>query len=95
MAKKFNLGDYLKEDVSRINTNAEQIVLIDLDRIDPDPANFYSLEGIDELAGNIELIGLQQPLRVRPEGDRFTVISACSSRATGRCSYILPSSQAS
>lgn len=75
MAKKFNLGDYLKEDMSRINTNAEQIVYIDLDRIDPDPANFYSLEGIDELAGNIELIGLQQPLRVRPEGERFTVIS--------------------
>ena len=82
MAKKFNLGDYLKtEDVSKINTNAEQIVLIDLDRIDPDPANFYSLEGIDELAGNIELIGLQQPLRVRPEGERFTVISGHRRRA--------------
>ena len=81
MAKKFNLGDYLKEDVSRINTNAEQIVLIDLDGSDPDPANFYSLEGIDELAGNIELIGLQQPLRVRPEGDRFTVISGHRRRA--------------
>lgn len=82
MAKKFNLGDYLKtEDVSRMNTNAEQIVYIDLDRIDPDPANFYSLEGIDELAGNIELIGLQQPLRVRPEGERFTVISGHRRRA--------------
>ena len=81
MAKKFNLGDYLKtEDVSRMNT-AEQIVLIDLDRIDPDPANFYSLDGIDELAGNIELIGLQQPLRVRPEGERFTVISGHRRRA--------------
>lgn len=82
MAKKFNLGDYLKtEDVSRINTTAEQISYIDLDRIDPDPANFYSLEGIDELAGNIELIGLQQPLRVRPEGERFTVISGHRRRA--------------
>ena len=81
MAKTFSLGDYLKtEDVSRMDT-AEQIVLIDLDRIDPDPANFYSLEGIDELAGNIELIGLQQPLRVRPEGDRFTVISGHRRRA--------------
>ena len=77
---KFNLGDYLKtEDVSRINT--EQIVYIDLDRIDPDPNNFYSLDGIDELAGNIELIGLQQPLRVRPDGDRFTVISGHRRRA--------------
>lgn len=81
MAKKaFNIGDYLKTDnVSKSDT--EQIVRIDLDRIDPDPANFYSLEGIDELAGNIELIGLQQPLRVRPEGDRFVVISGHRRRA--------------
>lgn len=80
MAKKFDIGDYLKtENVSRMDT--EQIVYIDLDRIDPDPNNFYSLDGIDELAGNIELIGLQQPLRVRPEGDRFTVISGHRRRA--------------
>ena len=81
MAKKtFNIGDYLKTDnVSKVDT--EQIVRIDLDRIDPDPANFYSLDGIDELAGNIELIGLQQPLRVRPEGDRFVVISGHRRRA--------------
>ena len=80
MAKKFNLGDYLKADaVSELNT--EQIVLIDVDRIDPDPDNFYSLEGIDELAGNIELIGLQQPLRVRPAGERFVIVSGHRRRA--------------
>ena len=80
MAKKFNLGDYLKTDaVSELNT--EQIVLIDVDRIDPDPDNFYSLEGIDDLAGNIELIGLQQPLRVRPNGERFTIVSGHRRRA--------------
>ena len=61
--------------------DTEQIGYIDLDRIDPDPNNFYSLDGIDDLAGNIELIGLQQPLRVRPEGDRFTVISGHRRRA--------------
>lgn len=82
MAKRFDLGDYLRTDeMSKINTGTEQIVYIDLDRIDPDPNNFYSLDGIDELAGNIELIGLQQPLRVRPEGDRFTVISGHRRRA--------------
>lgn len=80
MAKKFNLGDYLKTDaVSELNT--EQIVYIDLDRIDPDPNNFYSLDGIDELAGNIELIGLQQPLRVRPAGERFVIVSGHRRRA--------------
>lgn len=80
MAKKFNLGDYLKdENVSRLDT--EQIVYLDLDRIDPDPANFYSLDGLDELAGNIELIGLQQPLRVRPEGERYVIVSGHRRRA--------------
>lgn len=80
MAKKFNLGDYLKTDgASELNT--EQIVKIDLDRIDPDPNNFYSLEGIDELAANIELVGLLDALRVRPQGERFVIVSGHRRRA--------------
>ena len=80
MAKKFNLGDYLKTDaVSDLNT--EQIVKIDLDRIDPDPNNFYSLEGIDELAANIETVGLLDALRVRPEGERYVIVSGHRRRA--------------
>ena len=74
MAEKFNLASVLG-DVSKLNTETEQIVRIELDRIDPDPDNFDSLEGLDELASNIELIGLQQPLRVRPSGDRFIIVS--------------------
>lgn len=79
----FNLGDYLKEtSVSKTDTGMEQIEYIDLDRIDPDPDNFYSLEGLDELAANIELVGLQQPLRVRPgPGDHVTVVSGHRRRA--------------
>ena len=82
MAKKaFDLGTYLKpENVSKLNTD-EQIVRIDLDLIDPDPANFYSLEGIDELAANIELVGLLDALRVRPNGTRYTVVSGHRRRA--------------
>ena len=82
MAKKaFDLGTYLKpEAVSKLNTD-EQIVRIDLDLIDPDPANFYSLEGIDELAANIELVGLLDALRVRPNGTRYTVVSGHRRRA--------------
>ena len=55
--------------------DTEQIEYIDLDRIDPDPENFYSLDRLDRLAANIELIGLQQPLRVRPgtEAGRYTI----------------------
>ena len=76
MSKKaFNLGDYLRtEPVSKTDT-AEQLVRIPVEDIVPDPGNFYSLDGIEDLAGNIELIGLQQPLRVRPDGKRFIVVS--------------------
>ena len=60
----------------------DQIEYIGIDLLDPDPDNFYSLEGLDELAGNIELIGLQQPLRVRPGKDgRYIVVSGHRRRA--------------
>lgn len=94
MSKGFNLGEYLKDGratarvaptedggVSELNTGREELRYLPLDQIDPDPANFYSLEGLDELAGNIELIGLQQPLRVRPNGERFVVVSGHRRRA--------------
>ena len=76
----FDLSSVLK-DVSDLNTE-EQLVKIELDKLDPDPENFYSLDGLDELAGNIETVGLQQPLRVRPgEGGRFIVVSGHRRRA--------------
>ena len=68
----FNLSDVLK-DVSNLDTilpatgTREQIEYIDIDLINEDPANFYELSAVDELAGNIETIGLQQPLRVRAD----------------------------
>ena len=72
----FNLGDALRA-VSNSGTDREQIEYIKLDLIDEDPNNFYQLTGIDELAANIELCGLQQPIRVRPiEGtDRYMIVS--------------------
>ena len=76
----FDLGEVLKG-VSDLDTQ-EQIVRLDLDLIDPDPANFYSLDGIDELAANIELVGLLDPIRVRPgENGRFVVVSGHRRRA--------------
>ena len=54
----------------------EQIEYIDLDMLDPDPRNFYNLPGIPELAENIRLVGLQQPLRVRPkENGHFEIVT--------------------
>lgn len=67
--KGFSLADMLK-DVSNLDTGntpagREQIVYLPIGYIHDDPNNFYQLTGIDELAANIELLGLQQPIRVR------------------------------
>lgn len=79
--KGFNLADVLA-DVSGLDTftpdTREQIEYIDIDLIDGDPNNFYELSEIDALAANIELIGLQQPLRVRTSAEdpsRVTIVS--------------------
>lgn len=72
-----NLGDLLK-DVPKFGTGREQIEYIHLDLIDEDPNNFYQLSDIDKLAANIELCGLQQPIRVRPttgRGERYVIVS--------------------
>lgn len=83
--KGFSLADMLK-DVSNLDTGAnaaapQQIELIPLDLVDQDPNNFYSLDGIDQLAASIELVGLQQPILVRPSGGRYVVISGHRRRA--------------
>ena len=80
-SKRFNLGDYNLPGLSVSAPETEQIKLIPLDLIDPDPNNFYSLEGIDELAANIETVGLLDPLRVRPVGERYTLVSGHRRRA--------------
>lgn len=57
---------------------------IDIDDIQPDPRNFYELSGIDELAANIELFGLQQPLVVRDDPtdpDKVILVSGHRRRA--------------
>ena len=61
----FNLADVLAG-VPNVGTGREQIEYIDIDKLIPDPDNFYDLSGLDGLAENISLLGLQQPLRVRP-----------------------------
>ena len=64
---EFNLGDLIaKGKVPDLGTKGrKQIEYIDIDLIEADPENFYEITGIDDLAANIELCGLQQPLLVR------------------------------
>ena len=54
---------------------ADQITLLPLDALHPDPENFYSLEGLDRLAENIETVGLMDPIRVRPDGESYVIVS--------------------
>lgn len=81
MAKKFDMGEFaktLKGPVSESDTSGrEQITYIPLNRIEADGKNFYMLDGVEELAANIQLCGLQQPLRVRAavEAGRYTIVS--------------------
>ena len=62
----------------------EQIEYIDIDLLDADANNFYQLSDVDELAANIEFVGLQQPIRVRENPDqpgRWIVVSGHRRRA--------------
>ena len=86
---EFNLADVLRETNAQDlgQTGREQIQYIDIDLIDPDPKNFYELSDLDELAANIELVGLQQPLRVRNHPDdpeRWMIVSGHRRRAAIR-----------
>lgn len=77
-SKKFDLGELtraLAGDVPESGTEGrEQIEYIDIGLIDSDPGNFYELRGIPDLAGDIETVGLQQPLLVRPGEDGHVVL---------------------
>lgn len=79
----FDLASVLRE-VPDPGTGREQIEYIPLSSLDSDANNFYQLTGVEELAANIQLCGLQQPIRVRrnPEDPaRYTIVSGHRRRA--------------
>lgn len=66
----FDLASVLKNvPDSGTGDGRERIEYIGLDKLHDDPNNFYSLDGIEELAENIEFAGLQQPVRVRRDAE--------------------------
>lgn len=83
--KNFDISKFaatLKPVSESDHTGPEQIEYIDIDLLDGDERNFYQLTDIDELADNIQMCGLQQPIRVRAgEGGRFTIVSGHRRRA--------------
>lgn len=82
-ASERSLGRRVSESDTNVATAREQIEYIDLAQLDDDPCNFYELSGLEELAANIELVGLQQPLRVRPgaQDGRYVIVSGHRRRA--------------
>ena len=73
--KGFDLSALIQS-VPELGSDRQQIVYLPIDQIEADPDNFYSLDGINELAGSIEMLGLQQPPLVRPgENGKYVVIS--------------------
>lgn len=86
---EFNLASVLRgvnaQDLGQ--QDREQIVYYDIDQIDADERNFYELSDVDGLAANIELVGLQQPVRVRPnpeDDSRVILVSGHRRRAALR-----------
>lgn len=77
--KGFDLGAALAA-VSNSGAQADraQIVRYDIDAIYPDPGNFYSMSGIEELMASIELVGLQQPLLVRQHPEKPAAVMIVS-----------------
>lgn len=78
---KFDISKFAEgfEKVSESDT--PQLIRIPLADIVPDERNFYRINGVDELAASIELVGLQEPLVVRRDGAKYRVVSGHRRRA--------------
>ena len=64
MAKTLNVGKILSASVSNLNTSSMQIVEIPLAKLLDNEGNFFKVEDVQELADDIEMRGLENPLTV-------------------------------
>ena len=82
MAAKFDISKFAESlgSVSE-SDHSEELIHIPLDQLVSDENNFYAISDIPDLAANIELCGLQQPLRVRKDGDAYRIVSGHRRRA--------------
>ena len=81
----FDITSVLKDTAAKTQAGRKQLEHITLHLIDPNPKNLYSMDGIRELANNIEAVGLMEPLIVkRMNGGRYMVISGHRRRAALR-----------
>ena len=75
MGMKFDIGDFAKTLGTVSESDTPQLIYVPLEDLIADDQNFFSMSEIPDLAANIELCGLQQPLRVRRSGDKFRIVS--------------------
>ena len=73
MAKRLDVGALLGAAVS--DSNPMQVHDIPLAAIDENEDNRYDQRNIDELAESIQVVGLQQPLVVQANGERYLLIA--------------------
>lgn len=69
MAKRLDVGALLESSVSNLNTPSMQIVEIPLDKLLDNEGNFFRVEDVQELADDIEMRGLENPLTVCEAGN--------------------------
>lgn len=76
MAKRLAVAEILGASVSNLNTPAMQIVEIPLDKLLDNEGNFFKVEDVQELADDIEMRGLENPLTVCEAGNGYYRIVA-------------------
>lgn len=69
MAKKLAVAEILSASVSNLNTPSMQVVEIPLDKLLDNEGNFFSVKDVQELADDIAMRGLENPLTVCEAGD--------------------------
>lgn len=75
------------KNVPTMGTDKKEIVYVHIDDILDDPRNVYRIDEIEELAASIELVGLQQPLNLRPDDElpaKYRIISGHRRKAAHR-----------
>ena len=71
MAKRLDVAEILSTSVSNLNTPSMQIVEIPLDRMLDNEGNFFRVEDVQELADDIAMRGLENPLTVCEAGNGY------------------------
>ncbi len=92
MGKGFDLKSLLSnkslEQNSGIRAAFDQ-ELIDIDSLQPDGRNFYSVDDVQDLIDSISLVGLEQNLVVRKDGDRNAYIIISGHRRWKALRYLV------